>query len=87
MVLKLTFSVDYEDAHPHVQGQCALGLALPLPKKNPPPFSPKFSHNIYISVFGCYVLFHAFRYYENFKKTPLKNGSKLYSLQHNLLVR
>ena len=50
MVLKLTFSVDYEDAHPHVQGQCALGLALPLPKKNPPPFSPKFSHNIYICI-------------------------------------
>ena len=86
MVLKLTFSVDYEDAHPHVLGEYALGLALPLPKKKPHPFPPN-SPIIYISVFGCYVLFHAFRYYENFKKTPLKNGSKLYSLQHNLLVR
>ena len=85
MVLKLTFSVDYEDAHPHVLGQCALGLALPLPKITHP-FPPN-SPIIYISVFGCYVLFHAFRYYENFKKTPLKNGSKLYSPQHNLLVR
>ena len=86
MVLKLTFSVDYEDAHPHVLEQYALGPALPLPKITPHPFPPN-SPIIYISVFGCYVLFHAFRYYENFKKTPLKNGSKLYSLQHNLLVR
>ena len=86
MVLKLTFSVDYEDAHPHVLEQYALGLALPLPKITPHPFPPN-SPIIYISVFGCYVLFHAFRYYKNFKKTPLKNGSKLYSLQHNLLVR
>ena len=48
MVLKLTFSVDYEDAHP----QCP--WASPTPAQNNPPFSPKFSHNIYISVFGCY---------------------------------
>ena len=82
MVLKLTFSVDYEDAHP----QCP--WASPTPAQNNPPFSPKFSHNIYIYLYlGVTILFHAFRYYKNFKKTPLKNGSKLYSLQHNLLVR
>ena len=53
MVLKLTFSVDYEDAHP----QCLRAIcprASPTPAQNNPPFSPKFSHNIYISVFGCY---------------------------------
>ena len=86
MVLKLTFSVDYEDAHPHVLGLCPRASPTPAQKKPTHRFPPN-SPIIYISVFGCYVLFHAFRYYENFKKTPLKNGSKLYSLQHNLLVR
>ena len=49
MVLKLTFSVDYEDAHPHVLGQCPRASPTPAQKK-PPPFSPKFSHNIYICI-------------------------------------
>ena len=49
MVLKLTFSVDYEDAHPHVLGQCC-PRASPTPAQNNPPFSPKFSHNIYICI-------------------------------------
>ena len=35
MVLKLTFSVDYEDAHPHVQGQCPWASPTPAQKKNP----------------------------------------------------
>ena len=49
MVLKLTFSVDYEDAHPHVLGLCPRASPTPA-QKNPPPFSPKFSHNIYICI-------------------------------------
>ena len=48
MVLKLTFSVDYEDAHPHVLEQYALGLALPLPKITHP-FPPN-SPIIYICI-------------------------------------
>ena len=49
MVLKLTFSVDYEDAHPHVLGLCPRASPTPAQKKTPP-FSPKFSHNIYICI-------------------------------------
>ena len=49
MVLKLTFSVDYEDAHPHVLEHCPRASPTPAQKKNPP-FSPKFSHNIYICI-------------------------------------
>ena len=49
MVLKLTFSVDYEDAHPHALGQCPRASPTPA-QKTPPPFSPKFSHNIYICI-------------------------------------
>ena len=52
MVLKLTFSVDYEDAHP----QCP--WASPTPAQNNPPFSPKFSHNIYI-----YICIWVLRFY------------------------
>ena len=41
MVLKLTFSVDYEDAHPHVLGQCC-PRASPTPaQKNPPTLFPQ----------------------------------------------
>ena len=56
MVLKLTFSVDYEDAHPHVLEQCALGLALPLPKITHP-FPPN-SPIIYI-----YICIWVLRFY------------------------
>ena len=40
MVLKLTFSVDYEDAHPHALGQCPGASPTPA-QKNPPTLFPQ----------------------------------------------
>ena len=40
MVLKLTFSVDYEDAHPHALGQCPRASPTPA-QKNPPTLFPQ----------------------------------------------
>jgi len=58
MVLKLTFSVDYEDARPLYLPMGLVAQGLPSPKYPPPP--PKFSHNIYLYLGVTFYFTHSY---------------------------